>query len=68
MKIFLKILRSALIFTLFSSFAVAEQSGQEFSVATHYYGLKEYSWPINYLNAIKASDIESDMLKIKEMR
>jgi hypothetical protein len=67
MKIFLKILRSALIFTLFSSFAVAEQSGQEFSVATHYYGLKEYSWPINYLNAIKASDIESDMLKIKEM-
>lgn len=67
MKLFLKILRSILIFTLFSSFAVAKQSGQEFSIATHYYGLKEYSRPINYLNATKASDIQGDMLKIKEM-
>jgi hypothetical protein len=41
--------------------------GGEFIVATHYYGFKEYSWPINYLNAIKASDIESDMIKIKRM-
>lgn len=35
-------------------------------VATHYYGFKEYSWPINYLNAIKDSDIGADLATIKK--
>jgi hypothetical protein len=36
-----------------------------FSIGTHYYGLSEYSWPINYLNAIKSESIEEELGRIK---
>lgn len=42
-------------------------NNREFVVATHYYGLKEYSYPINYLHAIKYSDIGAELAAIKQM-
>lgn len=36
-----------------------------FTIGTHYYGFKEYQWPVNYLNALSVDDIENDLTKIK---
>jgi hypothetical protein len=66
---------SALIFAmlLFNTTAAIARVGvdagsnEKFIVATHYYGLKEYSWPVNYLNAIKPSDIDTELQAIKKM-
>lgn len=38
-----------------------------FVIATHYYGLKSNSWPVNYLNTVHSDEIKEDVTYIKEM-
>jgi hypothetical protein len=40
---------------------------KDFFIGTHYYGLTEYSWPINYLNSIKDDDVESELKRVKDI-
>ena len=42
-----------------------EQSYADFHIGTHYYGFSECSWPVNYLNSVKESEIEHDLKEIK---
>jgi len=45
----------------------AINSSDSYLVSSLYYGLKEYSWPINYLNAIREEDIDSDIAVLKTL-
>ena len=66
-KIYL-IFSFALFYSIVASAdAIDTRNNTNFIVATLYYGLKEYSWPINYLNAIKNSDIDTELATIKKM-
>ena len=44
-----------------------KRAGDEFIIATHYYGFEEYAWPINYLNSLPSDNIHQDLKTISDM-
>ena len=47
--------------------AIESDQRSKFIIGTHYYGFQEYSWPINYLNAVKKKDVDPDLAQLKTL-
>ena len=65
MKKMLAILLCVLGFVGNSYSENTDRKSPDFFIGTHYYGLAEYTWPINYLNSIKKESVEGDLKRIK---
>lgn len=54
-------------FCFFSEGIAVAKVNSNFIIGTNYYGFNIHSWTVNYLSAIKESDIDNDFKKIKGM-